>query len=387
MFFGNSQKDEEIEKLKQRIVELESSRKEDERFMEDVQLVLNRLEKGWFTQHVEANTSNSRLLKVKDTLNQALSNLKTNFITISTVMESYADQNFTKELKLTNIEPNGVFDKLIIDVNRLKENITQGFIENKSNGLTLSNSSDILLENVKNLNINSNHAAVSLEETAASIEELTSQVANTSSSIITMGQYGKGVTSTVAYGLDLATKTAQSMNEVDVEVRSISDSISVIDQIAFQTNILSLNAAVEAATAGEAGKGFAVVAQEVRNLASRSAEAASEIKSIVESATKKANYGKKISDEMIKGYGELHKSISETFSHISTVQSSSAEQLQAINQINDTISSLDQETQQNASIASQTNEIAIKTNEIAKIIIQDSDEKEFIGKESVRAKN
>ncbi|WP_226809462.1 methyl-accepting chemotaxis protein, partial [Aliarcobacter butzleri] len=75
--------------------------------------------------------------------------------------------------------------------------------------------------------------------------------------------------------------------------------------IAFQTNILSLNAAVEAATAGEAGKGFAVVAQEVRNLASRSAEAAREIKNIVENANHKANEGKLISSEMIKGYEEL----------------------------------------------------------------------------------
>ena len=71
-------------------------------------------------------------------------------------------------------------------------------------------------------------------------------------------------------------------------------SITIIDQIAFQTNILSLNAAVEAATAGEAGKGFAVVAQEVRNLASRSAEAAREIKSLVENATEKTNNGKKL---------------------------------------------------------------------------------------------
>ncbi|WP_226809460.1 methyl-accepting chemotaxis protein, partial [Aliarcobacter butzleri] len=78
------------------------------------------------------------------------------------------------------------------------------------------------------------------------------------------------------------------------QVNAINEAIGVIDNIAFQTNILSLNAAVEAATAGEAGKGFAVVAQEVRNLASRSAEAAHEIKAIVENATIKANEGKNI---------------------------------------------------------------------------------------------
>ncbi|RXI27686.1 methyl-accepting chemotaxis protein, partial [Arcobacter defluvii] len=84
----------------------------------------------------------------------------------------------------------------------------------------------------------------------------------------------------------------QSMDEINNQVNLINEAITVIDQIAFQTNILSLNAAVEAATAGEAGKGFAVVAAEVRNLASRSAEAAKEIKAIVENATSKADQGK-----------------------------------------------------------------------------------------------
>ena len=86
------------------------------------------------------------------------------------------------------------------------------------------------------------------------------------------------------------------MGEIETQVTTINDAISVIDQISFQTNILSLNAAVEAATAGEAGKGFAVVAAEVRSLATRSAEAAKEIKNIVENATAKATYGKSISN-------------------------------------------------------------------------------------------
>ena len=103
----------------------------------------------------------------------------------------------------------------------------------------------------------------------------------------------------------------------------INDSISVIDQIAFQTNILSLNAAVEAATAGEAGKGFAVVAAEVRNLASRSAEAAKEIKAIVENATSKANQGKDIANNMIDGYKQLNQNISQTINLISDIEMSS----------------------------------------------------------------
>ncbi|RXJ93678.1 chemotaxis protein, partial [Arcobacter sp. CECT 8989] len=128
----------------------------------------------------------------------------------------------------------------------------------------------------------------------------------------------------------------------------MNDAISVIDQIAFQTNILSLNAAVEAATAGEAGKGFAVVAGEVRNLASRSAEAAKEIKSLVENATQKSGDGKQIAGNMIEGYTHLNENIQNTHGLIKNVAESSKEQKTGIEQISIAVNQLDQQTQKNA---------------------------------------
>ncbi|PKN14499.1 MAG: hypothetical protein CVU67_05320, partial [Deltaproteobacteria bacterium HGW-Deltaproteobacteria-24] len=187
-------------------------------------------------------------------------------------------------------------------------------------------------------------------------------------------------------GEQLANKTTLSMDSINNEVTAISEAITVIDQIAFQTNILSLNAAVEAATAGEAGKGFSVVAGEVRNLASRSAEAAKEIKELVEKATVKANEGKNISMKMIEGYNELKTNINETLSLIQGVESSSQEQKTGIEQINDAVSSLDRQTQQNASAANLSNEIAEKTQEIATKILSDVEEKEFVGKHDMTTK-
>ncbi|WP_228201870.1 methyl-accepting chemotaxis protein, partial [Arcobacter venerupis] len=194
------------------------------------------------------------------------------------------------------------------------------------------------------------------------------------------------VTKSAKDGENLANQTTVAMEEINVQVNSINEAITVIDQIAFQTNILSLNAAVEAATAGEAGKGFAVVAAEVRNLASRSAEAAKEIKNIVGNATSKANQGKEIANHMINGYKELNQNITNTINLIQDIEMSSKEQLTGIEQINDAVNSLDQQTQQNAAVASQTHDVAMNTDTIAKLIVSNANEKEFIGKNDVKAK-
>ena len=175
--------------------------------------------------------------------------------------------------------------------------------------------------------------------------------------------------STAEVGNELANKTSTSIDEINNKVLAINDAITIIDQIAFQTNILSLNAAVEAATAGEAGKGFAVVAQEVRNLASRSAEAAKEIKDLVEEASTQSKDGKSVAIEMIDGYKSLNDIIIETKDIIDDVSVASKEQASGMVQINDAVNALDKVTQENAATASQIDSLSTTINSLSTRLI------------------
>ena len=338
----------------------------------------NEAKKGLLNSRIQGETNNPSLNELKTVINEMLVEIENNIKNAMGVLSLYTSYDYRKKIDITGLD--GDLKALCIDVNNLGVAITSMLVENKKMGLVLSSNADILSTNVSNLTSSANSQAASLEETAAAIEEITANMQNSSQNIVKMTSYANEVSSSVAIGQELASKTALSMDEINVQTQAIADSITVIDQIAFQTNILSLNAAVEAATAGEAGKGFAVVAQEVRNLASRSAEAAKEIKDLVVNATSKANEGKSISSEMIQGYEKLNNNIHNTLSLINEVASSSKEQFSAMEQINDTVNNLDRVTQQNAASAEEANKVAREVNDIAEKVVLHTNEKEFEGK-------
>jgi methyl-accepting chemotaxis protein len=368
-----------------RVVKIAQDITEAKKVIDAVKKAIELAKTGIMKQTITESTKNEGIEELKNGVNDLFEIVSTkvdgDLNRISDALLSFQKLNFAHRITGNNL------GEVSEGLNSLANVVNDMLVENKSNGLTLDASSDILLANVDKLNVSSNEAAASLEETAAALEEITSNIRNNTQNIQKMASYSNNVTKSAQDGEKLANQTTVAMDEINVQVNLITNAISIIDQIAFQTNILSLNAAVEAATAGEAGRGFAVVAQEVRNLASRSAEAAKEIKTIVTNATSKANQGKEIAGHMIEGYKDLNQNITNTINLISDIEMSSKEQLTGIEQINDAVTQLDQQTQQNAQIASQTHDVAVITDEIAKLVVSNANSKEFIGKNEVKGKN
>ena len=362
---------------------IEDGISQDLKVISEVSSIVEDVKSGKLSGRVKQSAHNQSINQLVTSLNSMIESLQNVMNHSLEVLKQYQNEDFRS--KAQN-QCDGEVCELMNGINELGEKISQMLVENKANGLTLQNSSNLLLNNVDQLSSSSNEAAASLEETAAALEEITSNISHNTQNIVQMASYANKLNSSSNQGKSLATETTSAMDEINNEVTAINEAITVIDQIAFQTNILSLNAAVEAATAGEAGKGFAVVAQEVRNLAARSAEAANEIKALVENATTKANNGKTISDKMIDGYSELNENITRTIELISDIESASKEQQVGIEQINDAVSSLDKQTQQNANIATNTQNIANQTQQLAVTIVENADQKEFHGKYDVKAK-
>ncbi|MBD9403022.1 methyl-accepting chemotaxis protein [Comamonas sp. CMM02] len=204
------------------------------------------------------------------------------------------------------------------------------------------------------LSARTEQTASNLQQTVASLLQLTSTVQQTASSAQTANQLSASASQTAAQGGTVVAQAVQSMHEIASSSRKIGDIIGLIDSIAFQTNILALNAAVEAARAGEQGRGFAVVAGEVRLLARRSAEAASDIKRLIQSSVNAVDGGVKHVESAGKTMQEVVGSIQRVGDIIGEITAAANEQSGGISQVNQAVGDIDRMTQQNAALVEES---------------------------------
>lgn len=222
----------------------------------------------------------------------------------------------------------------------------------------------------QDLSVRTEQTAANLEETAASIEELTATVSQSVDTSRQANQLALTAVQAAERGGNVVEQVVASMGQINASSRKISDIIGVIDGIAFQTNILALNAAVEAARAGEQGRGFAVVAGEVRSLAGRSAEAAKEIKGLIEASVTNVDAGSAQVSQAGASMQEIVASVRRVTDLIGEITASANEQRDGFAQVNQAVNQLDQMTQQNAALVEESSAAANSMNDQAQRLLQ-----------------
>lgn len=339
-------------------------------------LGLFALQQGNFVPIVVEDGSTSMVAETIDYFNRFIQAMEITTKDIRILSEGVQKGDFI--LRVGEGSWQGDMLRLVNEINNLLGEINMMLGESYTNGLQLSQSAENLKHSTQSLSSATTEQAAALDQTVASLEELSERVQANTEHTARMKIIANEAKVSADEGNALARDTVGAINEINRATEEMRNALKVIDNIASQTNILSLNAAIEATRAGTAGRGFAVVAVEVRKLAARSSEAAKNIRDLSDLAYVKSDEALKISDHMINGFGMINSKISETVAIVDQVALASNEQMVGITQINQAVHELEHVTESNSQIAEETDSIAQKVSTLATQIVDDASSKTFI---------
>jgi Methyl-accepting chemotaxis protein len=246
------------------------------------------------------------------------------------------------------------YEKLRRDFNAAVDSLSSVLSAINQTSNVVTENAQGISEATHNLSRRTEQQAAALEETAAALDEITATVKTSSERANEAREMVNETKSSASRSGEIVRTAVDAMGRIEQSSQKISQIITVIDEIAFQTNLLALNAGVEAARAGEAGRGFAVVAQEVRELAQRSAQAAKEIKTLINDSAAEVENGVKLVRSTGEALVEIEQLVNRVNDHVDTIATAAREQSTGLQEINTSVNHMDQMTQQNAAMVEET---------------------------------
>lgn len=338
-------------------------------------LGLFSLQQGDFRPIVPYEESTSMVAETINYYNRFISEMSETSKEIQHLSELVQNGDFTYIIKERMWQ--GDMRRLIGEINHLCGEINVMLRASYQNGLILEESASSLKKSTESLSSATTEQAAALDQTVSSLDELIENVQSNTKHAMQMSTLANEAKTSADNGTALANDTVSSIGKINETTHHIRDALKIIDNIASQTNILSLNAAIEATRAGTAGRGFAVVAVEVRKLATRSAQAAKTIRDLSEFAFKESSDAILVSQNMINGLKILNEKISQTATLVTQVAQSSNEQMIGITQINQAVNELEKVTHENSQIAEQTDSVAENVSALATQLVEDASSKKF----------
>ncbi|MCG9659002.1 methyl-accepting chemotaxis protein [Vibrio mediterranei] len=313
----------------------------------EIEQVIQSAVRGDFSQRMTLDGKNTFFTMLCGNMNRLLEISEVSLTDIVSVLSSLAKGDLTSEI---TADYSGAFGELKTSSNQTVAKLKEMIQHIKVSADTINTATkEIAIGNI-DLAQRTEKQARSLEVTSSSMEELTITVKQNSEHSKKANSLAKETSSSALKGGEIVKQVVENMSEIHTSSQEVMNIISVINSIAFQTNILALNAAVEAARAGEQGRGFAVVATEVRNLAQRSASAAKEVESLINSSVRKVETGSKLATQAGESISSVVTSIQEVAQLIDEIAQASVEQSTGIDQVAKAILEVDDVTQQNSAL-------------------------------------